>query len=119
MIANGLRAHLTCIDPRVLNPSFAGRTFDAALLADLPASVDPCGEHGEFHTFAFAGPMFSRTVSVIPDETIERDNFFYADLLATPSLQPGPAPAPPAAAVPLGFSLPPAGHLHRLCAVPG
>src|SRR5580704_910051 len=84
MIADGLRAHLTCIDPRVLDRSFAGRTFDAALLADLPATVDPCGERGEFHTFAFAGPMFPRTISVIPGETVERDNFIYADLLPTP-----------------------------------
>ncbi len=84
MLAAGLRAHLTCIDPRHLNPSFAGRTFDAGLLADLPASVDPCGERGEFHTFAFAGPIFSRTVSVIPGERVERDNFIYADLLPHP-----------------------------------
>ena len=81
MIAAGLRAHLTCVDPRHLSPSFAGRTFDDALLADLPPSVDPCGERGEFHSFAFAGPMFSRTVPVIPGETVERDNFIYADLL--------------------------------------
>ena len=81
MLAGGLRARLTCIDPRALSPSFAGRTFDAALLADLPATVDPCGERGEFHSFAFAGPMFSRTIAVIPGETVERDNFIYADLL--------------------------------------
>jgi uncharacterized protein (TIGR00290 family) len=77
----GLQAHLTTVDPRSLNPTFAGRLFDAQLLADLPATVDPCGERGEFHTFAFAGPMFSRTISVIPGETVERDNFIYADLL--------------------------------------
>jgi uncharacterized protein (TIGR00290 family) len=88
MVAAGLRAHLTCIDPRHLSPSFAGRTFDADLLADLPASVDPCGERGEFHTFAFAGPMFSRTVPVIPGERVERDNFIYADLLPQPPVQP-------------------------------
>ncbi len=81
MIAAGLRAHLTCIDPRALQPGFAGRSFDAALLADLPAAVDPCGERGEFHTFACAGPMFARTIPVIPGETVERDNFIYADLL--------------------------------------
>jgi diphthamide synthase (EF-2-diphthine--ammonia ligase) len=84
MIAAGLRAHLTCVDPRVLELVFAGRTFDAALLADLPASVDPCGERGEFHTFAFAGPIFSRPISVIPGEIVERDNFIYADLLPDP-----------------------------------
>ena len=92
MISSGLRSHLTCIDPRSLDRSFAGRTFDAALLADLPAAVDPCGERGEFHTFAFAGPMFSRTVSVLPGETVERDNFIYAELLPTP----GPASTGPA-----------------------
>ena len=77
MISAGLCARLTCVDPRSLSPSFAGRSFDAALLADLPAAVDPCGERGEFHTFA----MFSRTVPVIPAETVERDNFIYAELL--------------------------------------
>jgi uncharacterized protein (TIGR00290 family) len=89
MIASGLRARLTCIDPRSLNASFAGRTFDSDLLAELPASVDPCGERGEFHTFAFAGPIFSRTISVLPAETVSRDNFIYAELL------PAPAPSGP------------------------
>jgi uncharacterized protein (TIGR00290 family) len=83
MLAAGLRARLTCIDPRSLDSSFAGRTFDAELLESLPAGVDPCGERGEFHTFAFAGPMFSRTISVVRAETVERDNFVYADLLPT------------------------------------
>jgi uncharacterized protein (TIGR00290 family) len=85
MLAAGLQARLTTVDPRALDPSFAGRTFDATLLADLPSSVDPCGERGEFHTFAYAGPMFSRTISVIPGETVERDNFIYADLCPRPS----------------------------------
>jgi len=87
MLAAGLRARLTCVDPRSLDSSFAGRTFDAELLASLPATVDPCGERGEFHTFAFAGPMFSRTISVERAQTVERDNFIYADLLPIP----GPA----------------------------
>jgi uncharacterized protein (TIGR00290 family) len=99
MIAAGLCAHLTCVDPRHLNPSFAGRTFDADLLADLPAGVDPCGERGEFHSFAFAGPMFSRTVPVIPGETVERDNFIYADLLPKPQNQPGSNPPSPTESV--------------------
>lgn len=84
MLASGLRAYLTCVDPRVLERSFAGRALDANLLASLPAGIDPCGERGEFHTFAFAGPMFSRTIRVIPGETVERDNFIYADLLPNP-----------------------------------
>ena len=88
MIASGLRAHLTCIDPRHLDASFAGRTFDAELLAELPATVDPCGERGEFHSFAFAGPIFSRTLAVLPGEVVERDNFIYADLLPAGGLTP-------------------------------
>ncbi len=91
MLAAGLRARLTCIDPRVLSPDFAGRTFDAALLADLPPTVDPCGERGEFHTFVFKAPIFSRTISVIPGETVERDNFYYADLLPAPAPESAPA----------------------------
>jgi len=83
MVSTGLRAHLTCIDPRALDASFAGRIFDTSLLADLPPTVDPCGERGEFHSFAFAGPIFSRTIAVIPGERVLRDNFIYADLLPT------------------------------------
>jgi uncharacterized protein (TIGR00290 family) len=112
MIAAGLCARLTCIDPRSLSPSFAGRTFDAKLLADLPAEVDPCGERGEFHTFAFAGPIFSRTVSVLPAETVERDNFIYAELLsATDRSSEANSKAPP-----LASSLPaPCNSLRQLC----
>ena len=64
MIGAGVRAYLTCVDPRKLDPSFAGRAFDASLLADLPPGVDRCGENGEFHTFVWDGPMFSSKVSV-------------------------------------------------------
>jgi uncharacterized protein (TIGR00290 family) len=81
MLASGLKAVLTCIDPRKLSPRFAGRIFDAALLADLPAGVDPCGENGEFHTFASAGPMFGRPIEVDVGETVEREGFVFADLL--------------------------------------
>ena len=81
MIASGLQARLTCVDPRQLSPSFAGRAFDAQLLADLPATADPCGERGEFHTFTHAGPMFSHTIAIRAGETVERDGFLYADLL--------------------------------------
>ena len=81
MVAAGLRARLTCVDPRKLAPSFAGRVFDAALLAELPADVDPCGEHGEFHTFATAGPMFRGEIPVTLGEIAERDGFVFADLV--------------------------------------
>jgi uncharacterized protein (TIGR00290 family) len=81
MIAAGLRAHLTCVDPRVLPSAFAGRAFDASLLADLPPGVDPCGENGEFHTFAWDGPMFRHPVRITPGEVVERDGFVFADLL--------------------------------------
>jgi uncharacterized protein (TIGR00290 family) len=80
MIAAGLRARITCLDPRVLDRAFAGREFDAALLADLPASIDPCGERGEFHTFAYAGPMFGRAIPVETGVTVERDGFIFTDL---------------------------------------
>jgi uncharacterized protein (TIGR00290 family) len=81
MIAGGLRARLTCVDPRKLAPSFAGREFDASLLAQIPASVDPCGENGEFHSFAYDGPMFQRPVRIRSGEVVERDGFVFADLL--------------------------------------
>src|SRR6184192_3859383 len=73
MVAAGLQARITCLNPRVLDRSFAGREFDAGLLAELPPSVDPCGERGEFHTFAYGGPMFRRTIPVETGITIERD----------------------------------------------
>ncbi|HEV2686971.1 MAG TPA: ATP-binding protein [Bryobacteraceae bacterium] len=79
MIAAGLRAKITCVDPRVLSPEFAGRDFDAAFLADLPPGVDPCGENGEFHTFVYDGPMFTHAISVEPGEVVERDGFVFAD----------------------------------------
>jgi uncharacterized protein (TIGR00290 family) len=81
MLGSGLRATLTCVDPRRLDASFAGREFDEQLLADLPAGVDPCGENGEFHTFCHAGPMFERAIAVRLGERIERDGFCFADLL--------------------------------------
>ncbi|HTU35615.1 MAG TPA: hypothetical protein VMF66_17555 [Candidatus Acidoferrum sp.] len=81
MIAGGLSAFLTCVDPRKLDRNFVGRCFDTQFLRELPPSVDPCGENGEFHTFANAGPMFSRGISVSPGEIVERDGFVFADLL--------------------------------------
>jgi len=81
MLAGGLSAFLTCVDPRKLDRAFAGRRFDAHLLRELPPSVDPCGENGEFHTFANAGPMFDREIPVEVGEIVERDGFVFADLL--------------------------------------
>ena len=81
MLAGGLRAVLTCVDPKKLDVRFAGRAFDEKLLADLPATVDPCGENGEFHTFACAGPMFASPIPVEVGKVVERDGFVFADLL--------------------------------------
>jgi uncharacterized protein (TIGR00290 family) len=81
MLAGGLSAYLTCVDPRKLDRAFAGRRFDAQLLSELPSGVDPCGENGEFHTFANAGPMFSRALAVSVGEIVEREGFVFADLL--------------------------------------
>jgi uncharacterized protein (TIGR00290 family) len=84
MVDAGLRAYLTCVDPKKLEASFAGRTFDSALLADLPPEVDPCGENGEFHTYACAGPMFRAPISVEVGEVVERDGFVFRDLMPSP-----------------------------------
>lgn len=83
MVDAGLRARITCLDPARLPASFAGRLFDHALLDALPAGVDPCGENGEFHTFACAGPMFRAPVPVAVGETVERDGFVFTDLQHT------------------------------------
>jgi len=82
MLATELRAVLTCVDPKQLERRFVGRWFDANLLTDLPASVDPCGERGEFHTFCFAGPMFAAPIAVLVGEATLRDGFWFVDLLA-------------------------------------
>jgi len=84
MVAAGLRARLTCVDPRKLPGGFAGRDFDGALLAELAErhpEVDPCGERGEFHSFAYDGPMFHRPVAIRGGEVVERDGFVFADLM--------------------------------------
>ena len=76
----GLRARITCVDPRVLDRGFAGREFDAALLTELPSTVDPCGERGEFHTFAYAGPMFRYPIAIESGVVVEREGFVFADV---------------------------------------
>ena len=81
MIAAGVEATLTCVDPRVLRAGLAGRRFDLDLLAELPAGADPCGERGEFHTCVVGGPMFSRRIDVGRGEVVERDGFVFADLI--------------------------------------
>ena len=83
MLEGGLDAYLTCVDPRVVPESLAGRRFDARLLSDLPSGTDPCGERGEFHTCAVAGPMFSKRIEVRVGETVTRDGFVFADLELT------------------------------------
>lgn len=100
MIESGLRARITSVDPRRISREFAGREFDAALLADLPPTADPCGENGEFHTFAYAGPMFSSPIAIQSGEIVERDGFVFADLAIAPagrsrSIEPKAAPADP------------------------
>jgi uncharacterized protein (TIGR00290 family) len=86
MLDGGLRAIVTCVDPKQIPPELAGRRYDAEFLAALPASADPCGERGEFHTFAFAGPMFAEPVAVRAGERVERDGFVFADLLPAPDV---------------------------------
>jgi uncharacterized protein (TIGR00290 family) len=80
MMAGGLRARLTCVDPRKVPAEFAGREWDAQLLRELPPGVDPCGENGEFHSFAYAGPVFKEEIQVEAGERVVRDGFVYAEL---------------------------------------
>jgi len=79
--AFGFRAVTACVDPRVLDASFAGRELNESFFADLPRGVDPCGENGEFHTFVFDGPIFERTVRFTVGEVVQRDSFVFCDLL--------------------------------------
>ena len=95
MIGAGLSARVTCIDPRRLEPAFAGRTFDLDFLRALPPDVDPCGENGEFHTCAVEGPMFAHPLDVAAGETVERDGFLFTDLRLGGTAADGPsAPRP-------------------------
>ncbi len=81
MIRVGLEARIVCLDPRTLGRSLIGRAFDADFIAALPAGVDPCGENGEFHTFAHAGPMFRAPIAIRSGEVVERDGFVYGDVM--------------------------------------
>jgi uncharacterized protein (TIGR00290 family) len=90
MIAGALRAKLTCVDAAKLPEPFVGREFNAALLRDLPPATDPCGEHGEFHTCVYAGPMFAAPLPLEAGEIVRRDGFAYADFQCKAT-----APGPP------------------------
>ena len=85
MLDGGLRARIVCVDPSKLSADFAGRDLSREMLVSLPAGVDPCGENGEFHTFAHAGPMFYQPIPIEDGESVTRDGFVYADVLLQPS----------------------------------
>jgi uncharacterized protein (TIGR00290 family) len=80
MLAAGLRAVITCVDPKQLDAQFVGQEFDTDLLSKFPTTVDPCGERGEFHTFCYAGPMFSKPIPISIGSSVERDGFHFMDL---------------------------------------
>jgi diphthamide synthase (EF-2-diphthine--ammonia ligase) len=80
MLAAGVKARIVCVDPKQLPREFAGRDLDEALLSAMPEEVDPCAEQGEFHTVAYAGPMFRRAIPVENGEVVERDGFVFADV---------------------------------------
>ena len=82
MIASGLQAKITCVDPRVLDRAFAGREFDESFLRELPPQVDPCGENGEFHSFVYNAPDFRNPLEIRVGEIVERDGFVFADLVS-------------------------------------
>lgn len=81
MVDSGLVAVVTCVDPKQISPSFAGRTFNHAFIDDLPPSADPCGENGEFHTCVLSGPMFRERLHAVAGEIVERDGFYFSDLI--------------------------------------
>ena len=93
MIASGLETYIATVDMKKMPASFAGRRFDARLLADLPDGVDPCGENGEFHTCVTGGPMFSQRLPVVTGDRVERDGYAYCDLLLSDAPAASPAPA--------------------------
>jgi uncharacterized protein (TIGR00290 family) len=84
MIEAGFCAYLVCVDPKQLDPGFAGRRFDHAFLEALPPGIDPCGENGEFHSCVVDGPIFEAPIPVVPGEIVTRDGFVFADLIPAP-----------------------------------
>ena len=87
MVEGGLRAIVTCVDPRVAPRELAGRQFDKDLLAELPDGPDPCGENGEFHTFVWDGPGFDQPLEVSVGETVEREGFLFTDVTGRANLR--------------------------------
>ena len=81
MVSSGLRAIITCIDPKQLSAEFSGQVYDSSFLTQIPDSIDPCGEKGEFHSFAYDGPMFKDRVNICVGETVTRDGFIFTDIL--------------------------------------
>jgi uncharacterized protein (TIGR00290 family) len=81
LIAAGVKAKVTCVDPKKIAQSFAGHEYDQGFLQALPTGVDPCGENGEFHTFVYDAPVFSRSIGVRMGEVVERDGFVFADVV--------------------------------------
>jgi len=90
MLSGGTRATVVCVDPNKLASAYCGREFDASFVADLPEGIDPCGEYGEFHTFAWDGPAFRWPIPIRRGEVVERDGFVFADVLPVES-EPVPA----------------------------
>ena len=82
MIGQGLKAIITCVDPKQLDSNFAGQYYNRDLLSRLPEGIDPCGENGEFHSFVFDGPMFVAPIAIKPGPVVERDGFVFADVLS-------------------------------------
>jgi uncharacterized protein (TIGR00290 family) len=80
MLRSGIRARIVCIDPKKLPKEFAGRDLDESLLEQFSPEIDPCAENGEFHTCAYAGPMFSKAIAIESGEVVERDGFVFADV---------------------------------------
>ena len=85
MIDGGLAARIVCGDPTKIPSDLVGHDLDYDLLRRLPHGVDPCGENGEFHTFAYSGPMFAEPIPIVRGETVTRDGFMYADVLLQPT----------------------------------
>ena len=86
MVAGGLKANISCLDPKQLAEDRAGARFDSSFLADLPDAVDPCGENGEFHTLCWDGPMFQHPLSIAQGETVQRDGFVFTDWMLTQAI---------------------------------